>query len=315
MATRKYNRFRYIILLLAIILAVGGYSLGKRSRDVPASNTNTPPTGEAGVLLPMSALEYEDGVLYIHFIDVGQGSSYLLTLDNDAILVDGGPNDSSADLLSYLDNAGIDDIDLLVATHPDEDHIGSLDELIGEYSVDRAIMPNVSSDTTHFANFANALISGDIDTSAAYSGQEYDFGELSLTVLSPDRGAEFDGTNDYSVVLLAEFAGQDIVLPGDAEEDVEKSIIDDVPEDILLLAAGHHGSSTSSCPEFVEKLSPRFAVISCGAGNSYGHPTKQTLDTFEEYGVSVLRTDLNGDIVFSIDADGNTQIYVQAFAD
>lgn len=247
----------------------------------------------------------DDGAI-LHVIDVGQGDSILLQSGVYNILIDAGPNSAEESLVSYLNSAGVDRLDCLVLTHPHEDHIGGADLVIETFDIDTVLMPDCTSTSAAFENVLDALEERELSVTVPERGDKFSLGGLYFTVLAPS-GTDYKETNDYSIVLKAEYGDTAFMLTGDAEALSENEIIEEFGEGFLIcdvLKAGHHGSSTSNTEKFVRALSPKYAAVSCGLDNSYGHPHKEIRDLFDSMGIEWYRTDYDGSIVFI--SDGKT---------
>ncbi len=244
-----------------------------------------------------------EGVIEMHVIDVGQGDSILIKSDDCALLIDAGPNSSQERLVSYLKSEGISRLDCLVLTHPHEDHIGGADYVIRNFEIDSLLMPDCSANSKAFENLLDAIEEKSLSISIPERGDKFILDEINFTVLAPGEG-EYKETNDYSIVLRAEYGDTAFMLTGDAEELSENEILDYFGSAFLdcdVLKAGHHGSSTSNSKAFVRALSPKYAAISCELDNSYGHPHREVRSLFEEEGIEYFRTDYDSDIVFVSD--------------
>lgn len=241
----------------------------------------------------------------VHIIDVGQGDSILLQSGSYNMLVDAGPNSAEESLVQYLDSLGIKKLDCVVLTHPHEDHIGGADLVLKRFGADTLLMPDCSADSRAFENILDVAEEKDIRISIPERGDEFSLGELDFTVLAPGNKS-YKETNDYSIVLKAEYGETSFVLTGDAEALSEYEILEAFDKDFLkcdLLKVGHHGSSSSSSKEFVQTLSPRFAAISCGYDNDYGHPHRETRALLDDEGIEYYRTDYDGTLVFVSDKE------------
>ncbi|MDR0987407.1 MAG: MBL fold metallo-hydrolase [Ruminococcus sp.] len=250
--------------------------------------------------------------LAVHFIDVGQGDSELITYGDKAMLIDAGEAEYGATVVSYLQKLGITKLDYIVATHPHSDHIGGLPEVIANFDVDKIITPKLPGDMTPttrvFENFIDAAAAKGYKLTAAAAGDKYSLGEAEFTVLSPGKNADFSDLNDYSVVIRLVYKDSSWLFTGDAEKPAEEAMIEsgqNLHADILKV--GHHGSANSSTDEFLAAVAPRWAVIEVGAGNSYNHPTGETLTRLEGY-AKIFRTDVDGNIVFETDGKVITRV-------
>lgn len=247
------------------------------------------------VLLPVIAL----ADLLVSFIDVGQGDATLIQCDGQNMLIDSGTNASTEALLSYLSEKAVSSFDLVVGTHPHEDHIGGLDNVIEQYDVENIWMPRVQADTKTFEDVLLAVRDKGLRITAPSPGQSFALGGSTITVLGP-VGSGYEDTNNYSIVLRIDYGDYSFLFTGDAERESEQELLAsgaNLKADVLKV--GHHGSSSSTTKAFLNAVDPDFAVISSGEGNSYGHPTSEVLDTLQTASVSVFRTDKCGTISIS----------------
>lgn len=247
--------------------------------------------------------------LSVTVLDVGQGESILITLGEDTMLIDAGQN--SAPVLEGLQKRNISDIDVLIATHPHDDHIGGIKSIIEIYDIGVVYMADTESDTKTYKQLTEIIDDRRIPLKEAYAGAEFNLGSAVCTIVSPDRRADYDANNE-SVAVFVDYYSSEFIFTGDMEKKAEKALISSgYYIDADVLKAAHHGSSTGSTEAFLEAVSPQYAAISCGEGNSYGHPHEETLDLFESLDVQVFRTDLSGDITFL--TDGKTINVVREF--
>ena len=241
--------------------------------------------------------------LRVSFIDVGQGDSEFIELPNgETMLIDAGTNETGKNVVDYIKSLGYTSINYVVGTHPHEDHIGGLDDVIKTFDIGSIYMPKITADTKTFEDVLDAAESKNLMINTAKSGVSImDTEDLSVKFLAPTLDS-YENTNDYSAVVKVVYGDTSYLFTGDAEEFSENLITDDVNADVLKV--GHHGSSTSTSTEFLKKVSPSSAVISCGKDNSYGHPHSETLQKLADMGTAVYRTDELGTIV-SV-SDGKT---------
>lgn len=244
--------------------------------------------------------------LTVHFLDVGQGDSALLLSGGEAMLIDGGPRSASEDLAGSLAALGVTHLDYLVATHPHEDHIGGLPTVLETVTVDECWMPDDVADSQIYETFLTALDAGDIPVTIPEPGDTTVFGDCTITVLAPLSPAE--DHNNNSIVLKVVCGETSFLFTGDMEEDEEDELLasgTDLSADVLKVA--HHGSRYTTSTRFLEQVKPEAAVISCGAGNSYGHPHDGLIQRLEYKEIPIYRTDLLGTI--TIVSDG-TQLTI-----
>lgn len=241
----------------------------------------------------------------VHIIDVGQGDSiFIQTLEDKRILIDAGDEEAEHTVYSYLKRRGVKKIDVLIATHPDTDHIGSMDYIIDKFKISHFYMPNAKTDSEAFYNLLDSCKEKNLKIEYLTKGDRLKIdSSTTMEILSPSTITDKNNLN--SIVSLLNYKGYEFLFTGDAEKENESEILSscNLP-DIEFLKAGHHGSSSSSTDEFIEKLKPEAVAISCGYNNDYGHPHRSILDTFRENGSVVYRTDKNGSLVFYCDENG-----------
>ena len=241
----------------------------------------------------------------VHIIDIGQGDSiFIQTLEDKRILIDAGDEEAEHTVYSYLKRKGVKKIDVLIATHPDTDHIGSMDYIIDKFKISHFYMPDAKTDSEAFYNLLDSCRDKNLKIEYLTKGDVLKIdSSTTMEILSPSTITDKNNLN--SIVSLLNYKGYEFLFTGDAEKENESEILSscNLP-DIEFLKAGHHGSSSSSTNEFIEKLKPEAVAISCGYNNDYGHPHRSVLDTFRENGSVVYRTDKNGSLVFYCDENG-----------
>jgi competence protein ComEC len=247
--------------------------------------------------------EAEAGKMIIHYIDVGQGDSILIQVNNRNLLIDSGPKTDKKKLLDYLSTLKLDKLDYIIATHPHEDHIGNMSQVIDNYNVVNFYAPKIQTTTKTFEQMIDSLKTKSLKINVIKKGTDsIDLGEnTKVTVFSPTKEF-YEDLNNYSPVLKIQYGKTSFLFTGDAQKDVEKEIItsnEDISADVLKV--GHHGSSTSSTKEFLNKVHPSIGVISVGSYNSYNHPNIDTIKRLKDNQIKVYRTDKDSPIILTSD--------------
>ncbi len=241
--------------------------------------------------------------LTAHFIDVGQGDSILLQFNQTDILIDAGSQNMGPRVETYLRNQGVSDLDLVVSTHPHEDHIGGLVKILQDFPVEQVLDSGQPHSSQIFNTYLTLIDQKNITYTAAERGQKINLDpDISIDVLSPPQTLFAGDLNQNSIVLKVAYNNVSFLLMGDAGREAENSLISsgqDLKSDILKV--GHHGSSSSSNYLFLNEVLPSISIISVGADNDYGHPTQQTLSALEDIGSTIYRTDTSGNIIVTTD--------------
>ena len=250
------------------------------------------------------------GELKVYVIDVGQGESILITTEENSLLIDAGENDKGDEVLDFIKQLGLTELDYVLATHPDSDHIGGMDTVLENIDVPGGVffgeMPDDLIPTTKtYEDVLDVIEEKDIPLFTAAAGDTIDLGSGAvLTVLGPVDPQAADNKNNTSLVTRLDFGESSFLFNGDQEEDMEEMLVQSGADlDCDVMTMGHHGSSTSSSQEYLDAVTPEYASISCGRGNQYGHPHDETIEKLEAMGVEYYRTDLDGNITFTSDGE------------
>lgn len=292
--------------VFSIILVLGALITGWSKTEAvtgqtAAENTQTAmrdSSAETGMNVPDTA----DGDMEVHFLDVGQGDCILISCDGCHMLVDAGNNQDGEMITSYLKEQGIAELDYVIGTHPHADHIGGLDTVIDNFGIKTLFMPQKVHTTATFEEVIAAIENHDLSITAPKPGDTYPLGSGSFTILAPVKEDYGEELNNWSIGIKLVHGSNSIVMCGDAEEEAEEDICSsglDISADVLKL--GHHGSRTASGELFLKTVGPKYAIISCGRGNDYGHPHEETLKKLSEAGILVFRTDTQGTIILKSD--------------
>ena len=259
----------------------------------------------AGILLPQNtkAVWAADGSMTVHFLDVGQGLSVLVESEGQTLLYDGGPSSASSFVVSYLQERQISEIDYLISSHYDEDHVSGLIGCLNAFDVANVIGADYVHDSSLYDSFMDGVAAQGLTVQHPAVGTEYEFGSGKFTILSPQNISKESNANSVAIRLTN--GENSFIFTGDADYNSEADMVSsgiDLSCDVL--SVGHHGSATSTSWDFLQATVPEYAVISCGAGNMYGHPHEETMEKLSDMGIQVYRTDEQGTIVVS--SDGNS---------
>ncbi len=245
-------------------------------------------------------------------LDIGQGDAlFIESPTGTQILVDGGPPRKILSQLARMMSPFDRQIDAIIITNPDQDHIGGFEDVLKIYKVDRVFESGTSNDSKTYQNLKTEIKNKNIQNILARKGMRLDIGGGAvIDVLFPDRDVSFWASNDGSVVAKLTYGNTSVMLTGDATAQTEKIILSEYSKTALasdILKVGHHGSRTSSSADFVKAVSPAYAIVSNGKDNKYGHPHQDTLDILTQLGAKVFRTDLLGSII--IKSNGEKEIF------
>lgn len=248
----------------------------------------------------------KDPKLTFAMLDIGQGDAlFIESPTGKQILVDAGPPGAVMKELSKRMPLFDRTIDMIIITNPDADHIAGFLDVLKNYKVGSMLEPGTFNESKTYANLKNEIKKQNISNGLAKAGMRIDIGGGAyLQVLFPDRDVSGWERNDGSIIMKLVYGENSFMLTGDATVATEQIILDEYsPEflDVDILKVGHHGSYTSTRDSFVKALSPMYALVSVGKGNTYGHPHIETLDTLNKLGAEILRTDLVGTIIFECD--------------
>ena len=259
----------------------------------------------AGMVVPgnESLVQASGGDMTVHFLDVGQGLAVLVQSEGQNLLYDGGPRSASSYVVSYLQEQNVSEIDYLISSHYDEDHVSGLIGCLSAFTVDNVIGADYVHDSSLYSSFMDAVAAQGLEVQHPAVGAEYTFGSGEFTVLSPKTISKESNANSVAIKLTN--GDNSFIFTGDADYNSEADMVaSGLDLDCDVLSLGHHGSATSTSWDFLQATVPEFAVISCGAGNMYGHPHEETMEKLADMGIQVYRSDEQGTIVAS--SDGST---------
>lgn len=262
---------------------------------------------------PPPAMEAAEGELAVWFLDVGQGDSELVQLpDGKTMLIDAGEGYAAPDIIEMLEEKEIEKLDYVVATHPHADHIGGMEEVLRNVETGCVYLPDKAAKSKTYQSLMEYLGEEEIPVETVQAGMRLlEEDDLTVDVVAPLR-TDYNNTNNVSAVLRLKYKDKAFLFTGDAEKEAERDILlSGVNIRANVLKVGHHGSDTSSSRGFLRQVSPQYAVISCGEGNTYGHPKPITIETLMSFFVRVYRTDQDGTVRFTTDGKSTMQVVTE----
>lgn len=241
--------------------------------------------------------------LTLTMFDVGQAESFLLKKGQETALIDCGTIAQGKDIVNKLKEQEIEKIDYIFITHPHQDHMGGMLDIISNFQIGKIILPNINRKkitAKWYKKIMNELDQGKYQLEVAEKNKQYNLDDVEIKTIS---GGTYKGKNinNYSTVLKVSYGQQSIIMTGDAEELVEKEILksnQDIKATILKI--GHHGSKTASIEEFINAIEPTYALISCGLNNKYNHPSEEVLERLDRKKIKTFRTDKMGNVILRI---------------
>ena len=298
MATKLTKKNKKILVSIIGVIILGILSLLGLNEDTLNSflkiENETNKTIEETSNIPVTTN------LIVDYIDVGQADSILVRNKEMAMLIDAGNNEDGKDVVNYLKTKGVTKLNYVIGTHPHEDHIGGLDDVINsDIEIENILMPKITTNTKTFEDVLDAIENKGLSIKAPEKGYEFKIGEANCKVMT-DSILDKDNLNLSSIVIRLTFGNNSFIFMGDSEKENEETISWPKTD---VLKVGHHGSNTSSSQEFLEQVLPKYAIIMAGEGNSYGLPKEKIIKRLEDLGTTIYRTDKNGTI--EITSDGN----------
>lgn len=279
---RKNNKISLIILFIAII----GYILTMYSNYLTPSQANE--TRNQNIVTTD---------LKVYFFDVGQADSILITNNGHNMLIDAGNNEDGPLLVKYIkEKLNIDSFEYVIGTHPHEDHIGGLDDIINNFNIKKLYLPDVITTTKTFEDVLDAIERHNLSITIPKIGEKFKLGEADLNIIY--TGTNTSDLNSTSIIIKMIFGNYSYLFTGDTTSEIEKLILkENIDVDVLKVA--HHGSKYSSSLEFLKKATPSYAIISVGKNNSYNHPSSETINNLKKYTNNIYLTSELGTILLT----------------
>ena len=303
MSKRKNNKNKIITSIITLIILLGLLITGANSEVINQFSNivglnivfeNEKNTSESEEIQFVS----EDD-LKVYFIDVGQADSILVTNKEESMLIDAGNNADGENVVKFIKEKGITNIDYVIGTHPHEDHIGGLDDVINNFNVKNIYMPKIETTTKTFEDVLDSISNKNLKITSPSKGQMFNVGDAKCEVMT-ESILDKDNLNLSSIVIRLEFGNNSFLFMADGEKENEETR--NWPKTDVL-KVGHHGSNTSTSEEFLNEVSPIYGVIMVGKNNTYGLPKSNIVERLNKANVKLYRTDENGTIEMS--SDGN----------
>ena len=305
-----------LIALLLILLLLTGCASGTTVEPTQPTGTAAPttaPTTEP-TTEPNRTPVLSDG-LTVHFLDVQHADCIFLSCDGQYALVDGAYPESGDKIVTYLQEQGVDELDLVVGTHPHGDHIGGLPQVLDTFPTETVWTSQLPYTNDYVSDFTGAVARNGADFVQPRPGDSFQLGDATIDVIGP-LNLKYEDANDLSLVLMVTYGNTRFLLTGDMEELAEKELVEagvDLKADVLKV--GHHGSSSSTSYRFLREVAPTYGVISLAAFNEYGHPHRDPLSRLMDADVTIYRTDKMYDIVAFSDGETVSFTWGNAYAE
>lgn len=287
----KKKQKKFISFILAVLFIIGYYIF----EDIPTEESYS----------NKDEIKVKNTVttdLQIYYFDVGQADSTLIINNGHSMLIDAGNNEDGEKLVTYIkEELNITTIDYVVGTHPHEDHIGGLDDIINNFNIKEVYLPEAMTTTKTFEDVLDAIANKELSITVPTIGETFKLGEADFEVIYTGTGEK--DLNEASIILRMIFGNKTYLFTGDTTEEVEETILNS-NIDIDVLKVAHHGSKYSSSEEFLNIATPEYAIISAGEGNSYGHPEPETLTRLKKHTNNIYITKDLGTILLT--SDGKT---------
>lgn len=293
------KNFKYYIaaLVIVVLLNIAAVWMEQEQQEPDDSKSNNQQNSE---IEGLNSKEME-----VHFLDVDQGLCILVKLGDEVLIYDGGERDTSSQVVAYVKDLGITEIDYMISSHYDSDHVSGLIGCLNAFDVKNVIGSNYEHNSKLYGSFIDAVKAEGLEMQYPEVGTEYSFGEAVITILSPEEISKDSNANSVAIKLT--YGESDFIFTGDADYGSERDMVaSGIDIDCEVLSVGHHGSASSSSSIFLENTTPEYVVISCGKGNSYGHPHEEVMELLENMEIDVFRNDVQGTVVATTDGKSIT---------
>lgn len=289
---RPMRTWIFQILSMALAVLLVGCNTADDS-PLPATSAEESPTLSSS---PTTAESGKEAYFSMTLLDVGQGLSVLVQADGAYLLYDGGGRSTSSYVVSYLQQHEINQLQWVVASHYDEDHISGLVGVFNTAEVERAMLPNYTTDTRIYQSLQDAIAEQNVPVVHPSQGDVYTLGHAEIEVVGPGSNC-YEKENDKSLCLRISYGNFRCLFTGDAEQEAEQDMVQSGQDlSCNLYVVGHHGSASSSGKALLDAADPQYAFLSVGEENPYGHPSNQTLNALRQRGIALFRTDKQGEI-------------------
>ena len=303
MSKRKNSKNKIITSVITLIILLGLLIVGANSEAINEfsniTGLNIVVENEKNISKSEEIQYVAEDNLTVYFIDVGQADSILVTNKEESMLIDAGNNDDGENVVKFIKDKGITQLDYVIGTHPHEDHIGGLDDVINNFNVKNIYMPKIETTTKTFEDVLDAISNRNLEITSPSKGQIFNVGDAKCEVMT-DSILDKDNLNLSSIIIRLEFGNNSFLFMADGETENEKTRSWPKTD---VLKVGHHGSNTSTSEEFLDEVSPTYGVIMVGKNNTYGLPKSNIVERLNKANVKLYRTDEKGTIEMS--SDGN----------
>lgn len=298
---KKLTKALLAIIILVLVIIVETVITSDKQQEPEQPNISNSQTQEQPTEVT--------GELKLHMIDVGQADSFLFVKGDEVALVDCGTRSTGKDAVEYIKSLGITRIDYVFGTHPHDDHMGGMYDIITNFEIGKIIIPQVKEGqvtANWYIKLMKQIVERNYEVEYSKTGNEYSLGDAKIQIVWQSE-LEQDNVNNYSNIIKVCFGDMDVLMTGDAETEIEEEVLrSGVQIDAEILKVGHHGSDTSSSDIFLDDVNPDYGLISCKVGNKYEHPTKDTIEKLQQREVEVYRTDECGTVIATITPSGVT---------